>query len=69
MVGSADTAAARALPTGSRSDRTPFCTMQTSWGQVDASQTAIRGGHPGPETFPGGGGGYRKSYIAAESTR
>jgi len=69
MVSSGSAVAMRVLPTDYRAGRTPFRTVQASRDQVDESRTAIRGGHPGSDMFPVGSAGYRKSYIAAESTR
>ena len=69
MVGSGDTGSVRVLPTVSRSDRTPFCTVQASSDQVDVSQAVVRGSRPGMGILPVGRAGYRKSYIAAEPTR
>jgi hypothetical protein len=69
MVGSGSTAAMRVLPTDYRAGRPSFRTVQASRDQVDESRTAIGGGRPGPDMFPVGNAGYRKSYIAAESTR
>jgi len=69
MVGSGSTAAKRALPVDYRAGRTPFRTVQASWDQVDEGRTAIRGGRPGSDSFPVGGVGYRKSYIAGEPAR
>jgi hypothetical protein len=69
MVGSGDTGSVGVLPTDSRSDRTPFCTLQATSDQVDVSQAVVRGSHPGTAVLPAGIAGYRKSYIAAEPTR
>ena len=69
MVGSGDTGSVGVLPTDSRHDRTPFCTLQASSDQVDVSQAVVRGRHPGAATLAAGCAGYRKSYIAAEPTR
>jgi hypothetical protein len=69
MVGAGSTAAKRALPTDFRAGRTPFRTVQASWDQIDEGRMAIRGGHPGSDSSPVGGVGYRKSYIAGEPTR
>ena len=69
MVGSGDAGSVGVLPTDSRSDRTPFCTLQATSDQVDVSQAVVRGGHPGSGVLPAGIAGYRKSYIAAEPTR
>jgi len=69
MVGSGDTGSVGVLSTDSRSDRTPFCTVQASNDQVDVSQAVVRGSHPGTAILAAGRAGYRKSYIAAEPTR
>ena len=69
MVGSGDTGSVGVLPTDSRSDRTPFCTLQATSDQVDVSQAVVRGSHPGSGVLPAGIAGYRKSYIAGESSR
>jgi hypothetical protein len=69
MVGSGDTGSVGVLSTDSRSDRTPFCTLQATSDQVDVSQAVVRGSHPGMSIRPAGRAGYRKSYIAAEPTR
>ena len=69
MVGSGDTGSVGVLPMDSRSDRTPFRTLQATSDQVDVSQAVVRGSHPGTGILPAGRAGYRKSYIAAEPTR
>ena len=69
MVGSGDTGSVGVLSTDSRSDRTPFCTLQATSDQVDVSQAVVRGSHPGTAIVAADHGGYRKSYIAAEPTR
>jgi len=69
MVGSGDTGSVGVLSTDFRRDRTPFCTLQATSGQVDVSQAVVRGSHPGMGILPAGSAGYRKSYIAAEPTR
>jgi len=69
MVGSGDTGSVGVLPTDSRSDRTPFCTLQATSDQVDVSQAVVRDSHPGMGILSADRAGYRKSYIAAEPTR
>lgn len=69
MVGLGDTGSVGVLPTDSRSDRTPFCTLQASSDQVDVIQTVVRGSHPGTAIAAADHAGYRKSYIAAGPTR
>jgi hypothetical protein len=69
MVGSGSAAAKKALPTDYRAGRTPFCTVQASWDQVEEAHTEIRGDRPGSDSSPVDRVGYRKSYIAGEPTR
>ena len=69
MVGSGDTGSVGVLSTDSRSDRTPFCTLQATSDQVDVSQAVVRGSHPGTVILAAGRARYRKSYIAVEPTR
>jgi len=69
MVGSGDTGSVGVLPTDSRSDRTPFCTLQASSEQADVSQSVVSGSHRRTSTLPAGRAGYWKSYIAGEPTR